>query len=149
MEELNDKYPNLSKITKKHAFDVPEGYFDRLPLEVQQRCNDDKKNNLFSISLKSPVFRLTMGLAVFLSLFFLFQKNHKQEPMALSSSELMSYVEQEEIINFDQDMLAEESVREELVEQQESNAMAEQVEVEDYLIKEGVSQSDIIDEIET
>jgi len=39
-EEIKNEAPLLSNIPKYNPFDVPAGYFDELPVLVQQRCAD-------------------------------------------------------------------------------------------------------------
>ena len=148
MDELN-KYSNLSKISKRDRFEVPEDYFENLPYQIQQRLVDQNDRSLFFQYLKRPVFKFALSFFVLFLVFFLVKKNPEKEVVPMSSSELMSYVDQEGIADFDQDMLADELLKTDFTLEKRDDAYTDSGYMEEYLLIQGVSEAELIAEVES
>jgi len=62
-------HKKLDDIEKKVGFEVPKGYFEDLPMKVQQRIHTEKKEKVF---WKTPSWSLAMAASVVLLLGFVF-----------------------------------------------------------------------------
>lgn len=148
MDELN-KYSNLSKISKRDGFEVPEDYFENLPYQIQQRLVNQNDSSLFFQYLKRPVFKFALSFFILFLVFFLVKKNPEREVVPMSSNELMSYVDQEGIADFDQEMLADELLKTDFAQEKKNDAYTDPVYMEEYLLIQGVSEADLIAEVES
>ncbi|MBY0433130.1 MAG: hypothetical protein K2U26_03380 [Cyclobacteriaceae bacterium] len=85
----------LEDIPKKNVFEVPEGYFDRLPGVIQSRIAEEKKQTRWSVylgfSLKYalPVLVIGAGIVFYLS-----------RPAALSAEELLATVDTQQLVAY-------------------------------------------------
>ncbi|MEO9873015.1 hypothetical protein [Ekhidna sp.] len=93
---------SLDDIDKKKAFKVPEGYFEDLPLKIQQRISEETKPERFKI----PSWSLAMAasMLVIISLIFLFPRDKNSAEILLAEipqDELLAYLEQVEFDVYD------------------------------------------------
>ncbi len=86
------KLDDIEKNSK--PFSVPEGYFDDLPMKIQSRIQEEKKE----VWIKRPVFRLAMAMAAMLvivmSIVFMNQSAGPEDLLAdIPEEELLAYVD--------------------------------------------------------
>ena len=148
MDELN-KYSNLSKISKKDPFEVPKDYFENLPYQIQQRLVDQNDRSLFFQYIRRPIFKFALSFFILSFVFLLVKKNPEKEVVQMSSSELMSYVDQEGIADFDQDMLADELLKTDFTQEKRDDSNTDSGYMEEYLLVQGVSEAELIAEVES
>lgn len=92
----------LDDIDKKQAFKVPEGYFEDLPMKIQQRITEEPKKQ----SSGTPVWALAMAASVVIAVafVFLFQNNQPSTESLLADipqEELIAYLDQLEVDEYD------------------------------------------------
>ncbi len=92
----------LDDIDKKETFKVPDGYFEDLPLKIQQRISTGQKKQRRGI----PVWSLAMAASVIVILTFIFlipDNNSAAEDMLaeIPQDELIAYLDQLELDEFD------------------------------------------------
>lgn len=80
---IEDISPALSKINKNNGFVVPNGYFEQLSSEIQQRCVNSPKESWIKFVLSSftkPKYILRYSfilVLLFFGTYFLLQNNNK------------------------------------------------------------------------
>lgn len=93
----------LDDIDKKSSFNMPEGYFEYLPLKIQERI--DSEGSPQSSLLPSWSLAMAASFIVILSSVFLFKNN--SEPAAedllaeVSQAELVAYLDLVELDEYD------------------------------------------------
>ena len=88
----------LEDIAKKQIFEVPEGYFDQLPLRIQQRLSKPEKRLAW---FQMPVFRYAIPVVLILAvgLFWINQSGASIEEQlsAIDDAELVAYLEDSDL----------------------------------------------------
>ncbi len=85
----------LDDIEKKsRPFSVPEGYFDDLPMKIQDRIQEEKKE----VWIKTPALRLAFAVAAMLvivmSIVFINQTTTPEDLLAdIPEEELLAYID--------------------------------------------------------
>ena len=96
---------NLENIPKKNVFEVPEGYFERLPGIIQARTAQDKKESFWMISIRYSLKFALPALAIIMIAFFYWSKPPGQSAEDLLASvdsvSLVSYLEDSDISSDD------------------------------------------------
>ncbi|WP_462249157.1 hypothetical protein [Ekhidna sp.] len=82
----------LDDIEKKEAFKVPDGYFEELPLKIQQRVSNEKKTYGFNV----PSWSLALAASLLLVVTFVFVLPGNEQ----SAEELLAEISQEEIVAY-------------------------------------------------
>ena len=82
----------LEDIDKKEVFKVPEGYFEDLPMKIQQRINDGQKTKKSVI----PAWSLAFATVILLLVTFVFILPNGDQ----SAEELLAEISQEEIVAY-------------------------------------------------
>jgi hypothetical protein len=70
-EELKNEAPLLSNIPKYNPFEVPKGYFDELPLQVQEKCSNNT-SGYSVLELFRMIFRPNFAIPVVLVIILAF-----------------------------------------------------------------------------
>ena len=83
----------LDDIPKKNIFEVPEGYFDRLPLKIQARLEKPEKTTSVSVWRYSLRYALPVIVAGFALVYFL-------RPKSFEPEELLANIPDEHLIAF-------------------------------------------------
>jgi hypothetical protein len=147
MDELSE-YKLLSKLSKKSSFDVPQGYFDRLPYDIQERCARKKSVWTELINSKAMIFKYAFGaLLVFTGVLYYF-RDKEQKIVQISSVELISYVEQDAINAMDEQMLTEELEEDQIEVKNLAGDQIEEQDIEEFLINEQITEAELINEME-
>ena len=92
---------NLENIPKKHVFEVPEGYFDRLPGIIQARVSEEKRETLWTFPLRLSLRYALPVLAIAVAVFFFWNK-----PVSQPTEELLASIDSASLVAFldDSDM---------------------------------------------
>jgi hypothetical protein len=89
----------LDDIPKKNIFEVPEGYFDKLPLQIQARVEGENvavSRPIWGLALKYALPVLIAGLA--LAYFLRPQYSHPEELLAnIANEHLIAYLDETDI----------------------------------------------------
>jgi len=89
----------LDEIPKKNIFEVPEGYFDRLPMKIQARVETGRET--FSIPLWHIAVRYALPIIVVgFSLFYFFkpESNNVEDLLtSISNEHLMAFLDESDI----------------------------------------------------
>ncbi len=88
----NEMKYKLDDIEKKEAFKVPDGYFEELPLKIQQRVSNEKKTYGFNV----PSWSLALAASLLLVVTFVFVLPGNEQ----SAEELLAEISQEEIVAY-------------------------------------------------
>src|SRR5579859_2351679 len=83
----------LDDIPKNNIFEVPEGYFDRLPMKIQARLEKPGRTASASVWRFSLRYALPVVVVVFTSVYFL-------RPKSLEPEELLAGIADEHLIAF-------------------------------------------------
>lgn len=89
----------LDEIPKKSIFEVPEGYFDRLPMKIQARLEAPSERPSVSVWNLALRYALPSVIAVFALVYFLRPKSHDPEELlaGISSEHLIAYLNDSDI----------------------------------------------------
>lgn len=91
----------LDDIPKKTIYEVPEGYFDKLPTVIQSRIaqKEESRNPFFSFSLRYALPALALVITVGVWLLNSGEDNVNAEQLLASvdTSELVAYLEESDI----------------------------------------------------
>jgi hypothetical protein len=103
----------LEDIPKRNIFEVPEGYFDRLPLQIQSRIEKEAPNKItlpsFSLSWQYAIPVLAIGFAAYI--LWPTSKPEQDSLLASVSTEhLVAYLNETDIST--EDLLEETSLNE-------------------------------------
>jgi hypothetical protein len=134
--------PILDKIGKENNFSVPKNYFEALP----QLIGDKKLNNKVIITifdnLSYRVLAPTLGVLLIIMAIYTLQPNSTD--LELTNEQLSEIIINEELIEFDEDLVYE------VYAETENDTPIEQTtneEIIDYLINDNISTHLIIDEL--
>ena len=132
---------------KENPFTVPAGYFDRFPVNIAERIHEENKVKHLPLFLRpsslaaAAVFLIIAGVLGYR--YFIGSTNE------LTNEEISTYVSQEGIID--------EVEVDELIENPHfalnsdtttyQNSDTEKTEIQNYLLEEGIEDSDIINEL--
>lgn len=132
---------------KENPFTVPTGYFDHFPANIAERIHEENKVKLLPLFLRpsslaaAAVFLIIAGV-----LGYRYFNGSSNE---LSNEEISTYVYQEEIIDdVEIDELIENphfALNSDTTTYQNSDT--EKNEIQNYLLEEGIEDSDIINEL--
>lgn len=135
----------LDDIDKRQSFKVPDGYFEDLPLKIQQRISEKPK----ATSMALPSWSLAAVGAVivfFIAYVFLMPENNP------SASELLAEVSNEELVAYldnieldEYDIASAIEVGTDLFDFEDTN-MLDGIELEDQAIDDVLIQYDLEDE---
>ena len=138
---------DLKGFNKENPFRVPDGYFDRFPLKMSERIAEQKKQSRFhfqSLFKPVPVFA-TAAVLVAVGVIAFNLLSSSNEP--LTQEEISNYVYQEDIIDeFTDDDILEYAVLS-ITNADTSSQNSEVEEIQDYLLDQGLDESDIINEL--
>jgi hypothetical protein len=89
----------LDEIPKKNIFEVPDGYFDRLPMKIQARLEAPTQTQ--SVQVWSLAFRYALPsvVTVFALIYFLRPKSYEPEELlaGIASEHLIAYLSDSDI----------------------------------------------------
>ena len=93
----------LEDIPKKNIFEVPDGYFDRLPLKIQARVETTKQTHtlpVWNLALRYAMPIVILGFAL---VYFLKPKAHETEELlaSISNEYLVAYLQESDISESD------------------------------------------------
>jgi len=83
----------LDDIPKKNIFDVPEGYFDRLPMKIQARLEKPEKTQSTAVWSLSLRYALPALVVIFALVYFI-------QPKSLEPEELLASIPDEHLMAF-------------------------------------------------
>lgn len=141
--------PDLKGFNKENPFRVPDGYFDRFPMKMSERINQEKSRFTFPFpSLLKPIpMFATAAVVITVGVFGL--KTLTKSDETLSEEEISNYVYQEGIID--------ELTEEELIEYSdlaftEEDTITQTINTDDqtiqeYLLDQDLDEADIINEL--
>ena len=134
----------LEDIDKKETFKVPEGYFEDLPMKIQQRISQEEKPQRFSI----PSWSLALAASLLLIVTFVFilpgNEPSAEELLAeVSQEELVEYLDQLELDEYDIASAIGED--EEMFEFEDTNVL-DGIDLEDQSIDDVLLEYDLADE---
>ena len=96
---------NLENIPKKNVFEVPEGYFDRLPGIIQTRVATEKKESFWVFDLRYILKYALPVLAIVVVSFFFWSNPAGQSVedslASVDSASLVAYLEDSDISSDD------------------------------------------------
>lgn len=93
----------LDDIDKKQGFEVPEGYFEDLPMKIQKRIEEEKKETK-PFRLPSWSLAMAASIVVIVSLVFIFNNNtvSAEDMLAeIAEEDLVAYIGQLEMDEYD------------------------------------------------
>lgn len=139
--ELN-KHSFLSKIKKENHFTTPNNYFEVLPQVINnKKLNNNTIKNYFD-RLSYRVLAPTFGVLLLITTIFILQPSNSN--LELTSEQLSEIIIDEELIEFDENLVYE------VYAEMENNTLDEQntnEEIIDYLINDNISINLIIEEL--
>ena len=134
----------LDDIDKKETLKVPEGYFEDLPMKIQQRISQEEKPQGFSV----PSWSLALAASLLLIVTFVFILP-EAEP---SAEELLAEISQEEIVEYldlleldEYDIASAIGEDEEAFEFEDTNVL-DGIDLEDQSIDDVLLEYDLADE---
>jgi len=137
MEELKNIAPHLSQLPKKDAFTAPEGYFDDLPSQIQNRVIGHAKSKSRSFS---PAWAFgSFGLAAVLCLVFFIGQT--PDETTVTKQEVTAYINENIEQEFDETLLAEELVR------SENESLSSETNLEEYILNQDIDEQLLREEI--
>lgn len=94
----------LEEIPKKNIFETPEGYFEKLPMEIQSRIQEKKvvwQRPVVRYSLRYAIPAILLLMVVYLGV----RPDRIQDPEEIiaqvSSEDLLAYIENADYLTFD------------------------------------------------
>lgn len=92
----------LDDIDKKESFKVPEGYFENLPMKIQQRIDTENKSS----SIRIPAWSYALAASLLLVVTFVFilpgGTSTSNDLLAeVSEEEIIAYLEQFDLDEYD------------------------------------------------
>lgn len=93
----------LSDIEKKNLFEVPDGYFEDLPLRIQKRIELEQQSKQ-TIALPSWSLAMAASIALIIVAVFLFQNNPSSSEdllAGISEEDLIAYIDELELSSYD------------------------------------------------
>ena len=89
---------NLEDIPKKNVFEVPEGYFDRLPGIIQARVASNRRESFWAPYLRYSLKYALPVMAIIIAAFFFWTK-----PAGQSAEDLLASVDSNSLVAFLED----------------------------------------------
>ncbi|MCB9359764.1 MAG: hypothetical protein H6587_10900 [Flavobacteriales bacterium] len=133
----------LNKIGKKNSFSTPENYFELLPQVIIHKKMEDKQvKNTFE-NLPYRILAPTIGVLIIIMTIYTLQPNSNN--INYTTEQLSESIIDEELIEFNEDMIYE------VYAEKEVNTFSEQTnneEIIDYLINDNISINLIIEDYE-
>ncbi|MEP0987253.1 hypothetical protein [Ekhidna sp.] len=135
----------LDDIEKKKPFEVPEKYFEELPLKIQTRINEEKVE---SYSWKVPAWGLAMAASILLLITFIFiipESGPDPEKLLaeVSQDELIAYLDQIELDEYDIASAFDDNMD---VFELENSSMLDGIEIDDQALDDVLLEYDLEDE---
>jgi tRNA A22 N-methylase len=141
-ENGNNLPPILTKIGKENSFSVPKNYFEVLPQVINdKKLNNKRIVNIFD-NLSYRILAPTLGVLTLIMTIYILQPNNTT--LELTNEQLSEIIINEELIEFDENLVYE------VYAETESTSSSEQTtdeEIIDYLINDNISINLIIDEL--
>jgi len=139
--ELN-KHSILNKIKKENHFTTPNNYFEVLPQIINdKKLNNNNIKNIFD-KLSYRVLAPTFGILILITTIYTLQPNNTD--LELTSEQLSEIIIDEELIDFDENLVYEVYAEMENTNPDEQN---DDEEIIDYLINDNFSINLIIEEL--
>lgn len=142
-EELKNEAPLLSSIPKYNPFEVPKGYFDELPLHVQEKCQTNT-SDYSVIELLKMIFRPNFAIPVVLVIVLAFAaiRYIDHDPKQKMVAEELSIEDQ--LLNIDESVIIEAlaSVSTKEMEMDPENEI-----IKDYLLDNNVEEVNLNNEL--
>jgi hypothetical protein len=143
--------PMLFSMPKKNTFKVPEGYFEELPLFIQNRLDGESKPSFWN-ELYKAVFKpqTAWGAASIVALIVTgLLINNSQNNIIVNSQDIAEVLYHDEMNNIDEEIFVEVLSEESLVDEKQtvSNILNDDEIIIDYLIDNDIDESDIINEL--
>jgi hypothetical protein len=93
----------LDEIPKKNIFELPDGYFDRLPLQIQARLETPAQTSSVSVWNLALRYALPSVIAVFALVYFFRPKSYEPEELlaGIASEHLIAYLNDSDISESD------------------------------------------------
>jgi len=146
-EQLKLSAPVLHSMEKNNPFTVPDGYFDRLPAEIQEKISLRKEDPWFVLLLKGilrpqpAMVVLMLFVLVSIALYFADWQNHQSaEVVALDSADLRNA---EIAFAIDESTLLDELANLDETDSYKGN----ETEIENYLIDNQTDLNQLINEL--
>ena len=124
----------------KNPFVVPEDYFDKLPRQILDKCQNSKATTYYSIVKLSYLIPIAASLAIVILFAVVFQKTGFKK--SLSSDEIAEVIlNDDNLYGIDEDLIAETISTTVLTKQSENKTII----IKDSVNKIQISKEDIID----
>lgn len=93
----------LDDIPKKNIFEVPEGYFDRLPMKIQERVEFSTQTPSASVWSLSLRYALPVIVACFALFYYLKPNAHETEELlaSISNEHLIAFLHESDVSESD------------------------------------------------
>ncbi len=135
----------LDNIDKKEVFEVPEGYFEDLPLKIQARIDAEKPK---SVVRSVPSWSLAMAASALFVLAFVFIFSDKESTVddllaEVSNEELVAYLDQIDLDEYDIASAFEDDV--DALNLEETNVL-DGIDMEDQVLDDVLLEYDLGDE---
>jgi len=131
---------NIEQLKKENQFSVPANYFEDLPQQIQAKRTLEKPN---TISLNNWYYKVLAPTMVVITLFASYYIYHNNTSTELTPEEFSELIINQELIQFDEDMIYE--VYAETAVQTQTELQDE--EIIDYLINDNISINLILEEL--
>ncbi len=83
-KEFNNKYPELSSISKENPFEVPDGFFETLPQKITDRVHNTEKApllaKLFPVSVRVSLATITTIAVIFIGFLWISKMDNDYKP---------------------------------------------------------------------
>jgi hypothetical protein len=142
MSKVNEINGKLSKFKREHGFEVPENYFDGLPMRIQMAIAEEKHSSVFiSVFKNKPRFVYAFSFAIFVLLliggyFYLNDYSDKK----LTSEDLIEYAVYSENVLDEYAIINEIQTAENTADTDSADAIIE------YLIADNIEYSTILED---
>ncbi len=136
---------DLQGFSRENPFRVPDGYFDRFPSAMSDRIIQQKKKSRFTLAIflkPIPAFSTALVITAGIIAFNFLSSSNKP----LTEEEISNYVYQEGIIEdlTDEDILEYAFLN---TSKSDTTSNSEVEMIQDYLLDQGLEESDIINEL--
>lgn len=150
-DELREIAPKLFSLKKENPYKVPDGYFDELPMLIQERIGGAEVNpsawtRIFALIVKPQMAWGSLSIVSLMIIGWLvFQLESKND---LSSQDIAEVIYHGEVDNMDEYLLIEALPEESTFEVQISENATDTKDVMiEYLIENEIDELEIVDEL--
>jgi len=145
MKTEDNSEHDLQGFSRENPFRVPDGYFDRLPSAMSDRIAQQNRKPRFTLAIflkPIPAFAAAAVITAGIIAFNLLSSSNKP----LTKEEITNYVYQEGIIEdlTDEDILEYAFLN---TSKTDTTSNSEVEMIQDYLLDQGLEESDIINEL--